>query len=104
VDVEGADHRGPLDEVSEDLVQLWKLLPAVAFSILFRFPKANSYNAIRLRLGRKYRLVQEPRLLPEKRQDLLVDRICNFGRFSRFGRDFNDSCEHGEVLLSWVAD
>ena len=63
MDVKGADHRSRLDEIGEDLVHFRKLLPAVAFSILFRFPKADSYNAIRLRLGRKYRLVQEPRLL-----------------------------------------
>ena len=60
MDGEGADHRSRLYEILEDMVHSRKLIPRVAFRILFRFPEADPYDAVRLRVGYEHRFVQEP--------------------------------------------
>src|ERR1700719_4953337 len=82
--------------MGEDLSDLCELLPLIALSVLFCLPEAQRHDSIRLGLRSEDGLVDETGLLAEDRQDLFVDRICEFVGLSGVCADFNYSCEHGK--------
>ena len=94
IDVEGPGDRGALDQMGDELVHPRILFMCPALGIILTFPKAQRKDLVGFRIRDKQNLVHEPLLVFEDRKDFIVNSFRELPRFSRFGLNGDDSCEH----------
>jgi hypothetical protein len=82
VDIKRPNYGRSFEQVLHRLLHGVELFALVALGILPRIPKAESEDAIRLRVGDDYRLIHESDLLPQDGQNLIFDGLAKVSCFS----------------------
>lgn len=98
----GAETRAILRSFCGDLAKLVRtvvLFALIELGALFRLPEADSDDSVGSRVQDHHDRVHKAMLLPENRQELVVDGVAESACFAGFAGSFNDSRTHDLLLL-----